>query len=82
MKGVKVKFVEIPSGLNFTDQTRFVNIWINDMQRNGIVVLSTNPHMREELDGSLSSGFLIEYRDELEEGMAESEEVALDDSQQ
>lgn len=67
IEGVKIKFVETPSFYNFQEKTRYINLWINDMQRNDIMVLSVKPHREENIDGTVSDGFMIEYRDELDE---------------
>jgi len=67
IEGVKIKFVETPTFYNFDDQVRYINLWINDMQRNNIIILSNTPHSRTNVDGSVSTGFIIEYREELDE---------------
>ena len=67
--GVKIKFIETPPFLSFDEQVRFINMWINDMQRNNIVVLSNNPHNQAHIDGTFTVGFIIEYRDELDDNI-------------
>lgn len=67
IEGVKIKFVETPPYYNFQDQVRYINMWINDMQRNNVIILSNKPHREQNVDGSTSVGFLIEYREELSE---------------
>jgi hypothetical protein len=67
IEGVKIKFVETPPYYNFQDQVRYINMWINDMQRNNVIILSNKPHREQNVDGTVSVGFLIEYREELSE---------------
>lgn len=61
---IQTKFIEVPYGLSLQEKISFLNIWINDMQRNGINILSTSELQRQEnLDGSITEGFTIEFRE-------------------
>ena len=64
LDGIKLKFVETPPFYNFDDRVGYINLWINDMQRNGVVILSTKPHRVDNVDGTVSDGFIIEYKEE------------------
>ncbi len=55
MELVQFKTIEVPNS-DITTQNRFINTWVNDMQRNGIVILSINPHP------TLIAHYVIEYR--------------------
>ena len=61
---IKIKFVEVPSGVSIQDKIALLNLWINDMQRNGINILSTsNVERQDNVDGSITEGFTVEYRE-------------------
>ena len=60
---IKTKFIEMPAGVSMDDKVRLLNVWISDMQRNGLNILSTNFHTQENVDGSFSDGFIVEYRE-------------------
>lgn len=82
IEGIKIKFVETPPFYGFQQKVSFINMWINDMQRNGVTIISNTVHRRENPDGSVDDGFLIEYREEFEEAplmMEAPDTEALDD---
>ena len=61
---IHIKFVEVPPGISLQDKLAILNIWINDMQRNGINILSTsNVQRQENVDGTFTEGFMVEYRE-------------------
>lgn len=67
---ILTKFIEVPSGISFQDKISLLNVWVSDMQRNGISILSTSNVVRQEnLDGSFADGFLVEYRESEKEGV-------------
>jgi len=63
MNIIQTKFIEVPNGISLADKVALLNVWISDMQRNGFNILSTNSHRQENIDGTLSDGFIIEYRE-------------------
>jgi hypothetical protein len=61
---ILTKFIEVPASINFQDKIALLNIWVSDMQRNGIAILSTSNIQRQEnLDGTFVEGFIVEYRE-------------------
>lgn len=66
---ILTKFIEVPSGVNIQDKIALLNVWVSDMQRNGIAILSTSNVVRQEnLDGTFAEGFIVEYRESEREG--------------
>ena len=74
---VKTKIVEVPP-VDLSTQGKILNLWINDMQRNGIIILSVKPDNNP-------GAYLIEYKEEdlvIENNdFPNPDEVILDDSQ-
>lgn len=61
---IKIKFIEVPIGYSIQEKIYHLNVWINDMQRNGINILSTSNLQRvDNSDGSFTEGFTVEYRE-------------------
>ncbi len=61
---IQSKFIEVPTGINIQDKMMFLNIWISDMQRNGINILSTSQLQRHNNpDGTFIEGFTVEFRE-------------------
>ena len=61
---ILTKFVEVPPSISFQDKIMLLNVWVSDMQRNGISILSTSNIVRQEnIDGTFSEGFMVEYRE-------------------
>ena len=61
---IRIKFIEVPYGITLQDKLSLLNIWITDMQRNGINIISTSNIMRQENpDGTITEGFQVEYRE-------------------
>lgn len=62
MRLVKVKLIEMPSILTPLERQGWINTWAEDMQRNGIAILSVN--YQEDVDGV--SIYKLEYIEETE----------------
>lgn len=61
---IKIKFVEVPEFITLQDKLRYLNLWMNDMQRNGINIISvSNIQRQENPDGSITEGFSVEYQE-------------------
>ena len=56
MEFVQTKILEVPP-VDLGTQQKILNLWITDMQRNGIVILSVKGH-------TTPGSYLIEYRSE------------------
>ena len=63
MNVIQWKFIPMPYGLSFVEQTALLNVQLSDFQRNGFNILSVKPHTNDLPDGSREPGFMIEYRE-------------------
>lgn len=61
---ILTKFIEVPVGVSIQDKILLLNVWVSDMQRNGINIMSTSNLTRQNnIDGSFTEGFIVEYRE-------------------
>lgn len=66
MRQVLTTFYEVPFSAMMQDKISLLNVFISDLQRNGISILSVGDLQRQELpNGSFVEGFVIEYRESL-----------------